>query len=158
MTGSLACSPFHVRFGKFALFRPSEKKKVREELIHDRAWSETDDEQVEFWVNDVKQEFAMKLGEEGETFFVFETSSDVPESLQTSPLVSPALLPKPSPNQGSASSSLQEPDFLDLDIQRRSSRSNSHSTGDIKPSWLMGDPRPQSLRGRSREHDSQAFD
>ena len=25
-TGSLACSPFHVRFGKFSLLRPYEKK------------------------------------------------------------------------------------------------------------------------------------
>ena len=100
----------------------------------------------------------MKLGEEGEAFFVFETSIDVPESLQTSPLVSPALLPKPSPGQESASSSLQEPDFLDLDVQRRSSRSNSHSTSEVKPSWLAGDRRPSSFRGRSREHDLQAFD
>jgi phosphatidate phosphatase LPIN len=27
--GSLACSPFHVRFGKFSLLRPSEKKVRR---------------------------------------------------------------------------------------------------------------------------------
>ena len=26
LLGSLACSPFHVRFGKFSLLRPSEKK------------------------------------------------------------------------------------------------------------------------------------
>jgi len=26
LTGSLACSPFHVRFGKFSLLRPYEKK------------------------------------------------------------------------------------------------------------------------------------
>lgn len=26
IVGSLACSPFHVRFGKFSLLRPSEKK------------------------------------------------------------------------------------------------------------------------------------
>ena len=29
--GTLACSPFHVRFGKFSLLRPSEKK-VRDSL------------------------------------------------------------------------------------------------------------------------------
>ncbi|KAH7027803.1 Lipin/Ned1/Smp2-domain-containing protein [Microdochium trichocladiopsis] len=48
--GTLACSPFHVRFGKFSLLRPYEKK-------------------VEFRVNGEKQEYAMKLGEGGEAFF-----------------------------------------------------------------------------------------
>jgi phosphatidate phosphatase PAH1 len=31
----------------------------------------------------------MKVGETGEAFFVFETESDVPEDLQTSPLSGP---------------------------------------------------------------------
>lgn len=88
--GTLACSPFHVRFGKFSLLRPSEKK-------------------VEFTVNGVKQDYAMKLGDGGEAFFVFETREDVPESLQTSPLVSPASSPT---LEGAAG---QEPDFLDLE-------------------------------------------
>ena len=30
--GSLACSPFHVRFGKFSLLRPYEKKVVHLDL------------------------------------------------------------------------------------------------------------------------------
>lgn len=93
--GSLACSPFHVRFGKFSLLRPSEKK-------------------VEFTVNGQKQDYAMKLGDGGEAFFVFETSDDIPESLQTSPLVSPASSP-PMPAAGSVTGG--EPDFLDLDQQ-----------------------------------------
>ncbi|KAL1953339.1 hypothetical protein VTO42DRAFT_2993 [Malbranchea cinnamomea] len=93
--GTLACSPFHVRFGKFSLLRPYEKK-------------------VEFRVNGVKQDYAMKLGEGGEAFFVFETAEDIPESLQTSPLVSPAASPKPSPEGGQDVRDLQEPDYLDL--------------------------------------------
>jgi phosphatidate phosphatase LPIN len=93
--GSLACSPFHVRFGKFSLLRPSEKK-------------------VEFTVNDVKQDYAMKLGDGGEAFFVFETTDDIPEALQTSPLVSPSSSP-PMPAEGAKLPGLQEPDFLDLD-------------------------------------------
>src|SRR5271154_6715009 len=92
--GTLACSPFHVRFGKFSLLRPFEKK-------------------VEFSVNNVKQNYAMKLGEGGEAFFVFETSDNIPESLQTSPLISPASSP-PLLSDGSSASNLQEPDFLDL--------------------------------------------
>lgn len=93
--GSLACSPFHVRFGKFSLLRPHEKK-------------------VEFKVNDVKQEYAMKLGEGGEAFFVFETSENIPEAMQTSPLVSPASSP-PLAAGSSNASTLGEPDFLELD-------------------------------------------
>ncbi|RFU33248.1 Phosphatidate phosphatase/4-nitrophenylphosphatase, partial [Scytalidium lignicola] len=103
--GSLACSPFHVRFGKFSLLRPYEKK-------------------VEFSVNNVKQDYAMKLGEEGEAFFVFETSDSIPLSMQTSPLVSPATSPSfPAESPGAAS--LSEPDFLDLDPVNGKPRSGS---------------------------------
>jgi len=93
--GSLACSPFHVRFGKFSLLRPSEKK-------------------VEFKVNGAKQNYAMKLGDGGEAFFVFETSNDIPEALQTSPLVSPASSPSVSASDRPPSPSLLEPSFLDI--------------------------------------------
>ncbi|TVY92976.1 Nuclear elongation and deformation protein [Lachnellula willkommii] len=103
--GSLACSPFHVRFGKFSLLRPYEKK-------------------VEFQVNGAKQDYAMKLGEGGEAFFVFETSDNIPEAMQTSPLVSPASSP-PLRAEGSNVSNLSEPDFLDLDTVGRKPRSAS---------------------------------
>lgn len=93
--GTLSCSPFHVRFGKFSLLRPYEKK-------------------VEFKVNGLKQEYSMKLGEGGEAFFVFETTDNIPQSMQTSPLVSPASSPPLQPNR-SSSATLQEPDVLDLD-------------------------------------------
>lgn len=93
---------------------------------------------MEFTVNEAKQNFAMKLGEGGEAFFVFETSNEVPESLQTSPLVSPALRPKSSPGQDSVASSLQEPDYLDLDVQNRPSRSFSQSRADAELGWLAG--------------------
>ena len=92
---SLACSPFHVRFGKFSLLRPSDKK-------------------VEFKVNGIKQEYSMKLGEGGEAFFVFETTDNIPESLQTSPLVSPVSSP---PFDADPSAlDLQEPEPLELDL------------------------------------------
>ncbi|KAK2875623.1 hypothetical protein FQN49_001560 [Arthroderma sp. PD_2] len=93
--GSLACSPFHVRFGKFSLLRPYEKK-------------------VEFSVNGVKQNYAMKLGEGGEAFFVFETTADIPEDLQTSPVISPAASPQQSPDEINNTFTLQEPEYLDL--------------------------------------------
>ncbi|KAF2677782.1 LNS2-domain-containing protein [Lentithecium fluviatile CBS 122367] len=76
--GTLACSPFHVRFGKYQILRPSDKK-------------------VQFTVNDVKQDYAMKLGEGGEAFFVFETSAAIPAEMQTSPLASPASSPEQKP-------------------------------------------------------------
>ncbi|KAI0837115.1 LNS2-domain-containing protein [Hypoxylon sp. FL0890] len=106
--GTLCCSPFHVRFGKFSLLRPYEKK-------------------VEFRVNGVKQDYAMKLGEGGEAFFVFETSDTIPQSLQTSPLSSPASSPPLGPDRSYSSNDLQEPDFLQLDGDTRNSRSMSMS-------------------------------
>lgn len=91
--GTLSCSPFHVRFGKFSLLRPYEKK-------------------VEFRVNGVKQDYSMKLGEGGEAFFVFETTDTIPQSLQTSPLVSPASSPQFHAQQNAPS--LPEPELLEL--------------------------------------------
>ncbi|CAG8684015.1 13404_t:CDS:2, partial [Dentiscutata heterogama] len=82
--GDLACSPFHVRFGKLSVLRPQEKK-------------------VEMTVNGKVVDFPMKIGEAGEAFFVFETDKVVPEEFQTSPLTGPT--------QPTLS---EEPDFLDL--------------------------------------------
>ena len=56
----------------------------------------------------------MKLGEGGEAFFVFETSDEIPASLQTSPIVSPATSPPGLVVQDVSSTILQEPEFLDL--------------------------------------------
>lgn len=70
---------------------------------------------MEFKVNNVKQHHAMKLGEAGEAFFVFETWDDIPESLQTSPVISPAASPHSLSQQDVvAPPTLQEPEFLDL--------------------------------------------
>ncbi|RUS34490.1 Lipin/Ned1/Smp2-domain-containing protein [Jimgerdemannia flammicorona] len=69
-TGELACSPFHVRFGKLSTLLPQEKK-------------------VEIQVNGEHIDFPMKLGDAGEAFFVFETEQEVPEEFQTSPLAGP---------------------------------------------------------------------
>jgi len=51
------------------------------------------DDKVEFRVNGEKVDFAMKLGEGGEAFFVFQTEGDIPEDMQTSPIVSPVQSP-----------------------------------------------------------------
>ncbi|KAK9460907.1 Lipin/Ned1/Smp2-domain-containing protein [Lipomyces oligophaga] len=125
--GELACSPFHIRFGKFALLQPSQKK-------------------VEFSVNERKVNFAMKLGEGGEAFFVFETDLDVPSDLLTSPVLSPSISASSSPSAVSSNpGSLQEPEYLDLSggsskspdlpssisIIRKSSSSSDVSSGDV---------------------------
>jgi phosphatidate phosphatase LPIN len=94
--GSLACSPFHVRFGKYQILRPSDKK-------------------VEFRVNGELQDYAMKLGEGGEAFFVFETSAAIPAELQTSPIASPASSPEQRPIELPSEEAFDEPEPLDLD-------------------------------------------
>lgn len=115
--GTLACSPFHVRFGKFSLLRPYEKR-------------------VEFKVNGVKRDYPMKLGEGGEAFFVFETTNSIPEALQTSPLVSPTTSPDIGPRTpGGEAPTLAEPDLLELeshtDSPGKKSREQSKFEGGI---------------------------
>ena len=65
-------------------------------------------------MNDVKQSHAMKLGEGGEAFFVFETADDIPRSLQTSPVVSPIASPRGLEVDTVSPPTLLEPDYLDL--------------------------------------------
>lgn len=115
----MACSPFHVRFGKLSVLRPVDKKVspsptgtptlelgARYGLGPQRS-CHSDPEpaarvaranpsflgpptvQVRITVNDEAVPFFMKVGETGEAFFVFETDADVPEELQTSPLAGP---------------------------------------------------------------------
>jgi phosphatidate phosphatase LPIN len=134
--GSLACSPFHIRFGKFSLLRPSEKK-------------------VEFKINGEKQEYPMKLGEGGEAFFVFETMESIPEALQTSPLVSPVTSPVLRPS-APVTPALQEPDPFELEGEGKSIPSldgspdkraaRSKSTGDTMA--VPSPPRAKSDSGR----------
>lgn len=101
--GSLHCSPWHVRFGKFQIFKPLEKK-------------------IDLFVNDTKTALPMKLGEGGEAFFVFETDqNDVSLSVVTSPIVSASSSPAASP-QFSPRSSVSDPrDMEDLDLNAISS-------------------------------------
>lgn len=70
-TGRLTCSPFHVRFGKLQVLRPSEKK-------------------VDLEVNGKPIDgVSMKIGLAGETFFVLPVDGPVPSEYQTSPLPAP---------------------------------------------------------------------
>jgi phosphatidate phosphatase LPIN len=85
------------------------------------------EKKVEFKVNGIKQEYAMKLGEGGEAFFVFETTDEIPASLQTSPLVSPAASPR-AQSEPDLPPSLQEPDYLDLDKEHGDALSEGAKT------------------------------
>ncbi|KAF8969328.1 Lipin/Ned1/Smp2-domain-containing protein [Flammula alnicola] len=76
----LVCSPFHVRFGKWQVLRPGEKK-------------------VNVSVNGNPIPFSMKIGEAGEAFFVFETEDDVPADLITSPILQPTIPGQEPPKQ-----------------------------------------------------------
>ncbi|MBW0482408.1 hypothetical protein O181_022123 [Austropuccinia psidii MF-1] len=148
----LACSPWHVRFGKLSVLRPVERK-------------------VRILINGQPAPFSMKIGETGEAFFVFETDVDnLPDELQTSPLVSPVLKSTDTPSTDSqASTAHQEfslvPDFDDLgerqlqsnkqkwDLQKDTSLQHSHSSSFDQSS---SDP-IQSLSHLALHSDQKAF-
>lgn len=70
--GSLQCSPFHVRFGKMGVLRSREKV-------------------VDIEINGEPVDLHMKLGDNGEAFFVQEMDNDqevIPYHLATSPILS----------------------------------------------------------------------
>ncbi|KAF7247888.1 Phosphatidate phosphatase LPIN1 [Varanus komodoensis] len=70
--GTLQCSPFHVRFGKMGVLRSKEKV-------------------VDIEINGESVDLHMKLGDNGEAFFVEETEGDqeaIPYHLATSPIIS----------------------------------------------------------------------
>ncbi|KPI38937.1 Nuclear elongation and deformation protein 1 [Cyphellophora attinorum] len=117
--GTLACSPFHVRFGKFSLLRPSERR-------------------VEFKVNGVRQDYDMKLGDGGEAFFVFETAGDIPEALQTSPLSSPETSPVTVTADTEGETPLTEPTPLDLGDEKTLGSSDGRSIPTIQNNDVAG--------------------
>ncbi|XP_008583976.1 PREDICTED: phosphatidate phosphatase LPIN1, partial [Galeopterus variegatus] len=70
--GNLQCSPFHVRFGKMGVLRSREKV-------------------VDIAINGESVDLHMKLGDNGEAFFVQEADNDqevIPMYLATSPILS----------------------------------------------------------------------
>ncbi|XP_010017866.1 PREDICTED: phosphatidate phosphatase LPIN1 isoform X1 [Nestor notabilis] len=70
--GDLQCSPFHVRFGKMGVLRSREKV-------------------VDIEINGEAVDLHMKLGDNGEAFFVQEMDNDqevIPHHLSTSPIMS----------------------------------------------------------------------
>ncbi|KAF8507837.1 LNS2-domain-containing protein [Hysterangium stoloniferum] len=132
----LVCSPFHVRFGKWQVLRPGEKK-------------------VNVLVNGHPIPFDMKIGDAGEAFFVFETDEDVPEELITSPLLKPADAGQPDNRDVSAPEGFPvkvdkeevqhaEPEFLDLDASEHLDKQASmlHATSDTTQPSVLSTTRP----------------
>lgn len=76
----------------------------------------------------------MKLGEGGEAFFVFETSDQIPESLQTSPVISPTASPHNVIQHPTSTPSLQEPEYLDINTDVSRSTSSELAIGGSKAS------------------------
>ncbi|KAM9495956.1 phosphatidate phosphatase LPIN1 isoform 2-T2 [Clarias gariepinus] len=82
--GSLQCSPFHVRFGKMGVLRSREKV-------------------VDIEVNGESVSLQMKLGENGEAFFITETEDNqeaLPPYLATSPIPPPSPIQTLGPESG----------------------------------------------------------
>lgn len=89
----------------------------------------------------------MKLGEGGEAFFVFETTENIPASLQTSPPVSPEVSPKAHPTEATPSIDLPEPEPLDLAREGTRTRGNTLNgavfPSDLRASSGLGDVTPR---------------
>ncbi|KAI9254582.1 Lipin/Ned1/Smp2-domain-containing protein [Phascolomyces articulosus] len=100
--GELACSPFHVRFGKLSLLMPQEKK-------------------VEIEINNEVIPYMMKLGEAGEAFFVFETEHEVPEEFQTSPIIQAEEETKED----------EEPPYLDIGESKNPAKDQEVTSDDV---------------------------
>ncbi|RLV96097.1 Phosphatidic acid phosphohydrolase 1 [Spathaspora sp. JA1] len=89
--GTFHTSPWHIRFGKFQMLKPSQKK-------------------VDLYVNNKKTNLPMKLGDGGEAFFVFELDQDKRNLLSKSVLTSPVISPVSSRSSSIAGSPLSSPD------------------------------------------------
>ncbi|QID87302.1 phosphatidate phosphatase pah1 [Saccharomyces pastorianus] len=128
--GRLSCSPFHVRFGKFQILKPSQKK-------------------VQVFINEKLSNMPMKLSDSGEAYFVFEMGDqvrDVPEELLVSPVMSATSSPPQSPETSMMEAGtecdgegegedkkqekkvLEEPDFLDINETGKSTVKNDETT------------------------------
>ncbi|PFH51330.1 hypothetical protein AMATHDRAFT_59413 [Amanita thiersii Skay4041] len=142
----LACSPFHVRFGKWQVLRPSDKR-------------------VNVSVNGNPIPYHMKIGEAGEAFFVFETDENVPDDLITSPILKPtgevdendAAVDSKDTGGTSQDNGLDlepgrhrlrvtsEPEFLDLDALPTSVSDKTPKPLHKKPAYTRSQPSTSSI-------------
>ncbi|XP_057712476.1 phosphatidate phosphatase LPIN2 isoform X2 [Corythoichthys intestinalis] len=122
--GTYQCSPFHVRFGKLGVLRSKEKV-------------------IDIEVNGEPVELQMKLGDNGEAFFVQETEQQnlVPAHLATSPIPTESHLFWISEVEGRPSKGLEDDDQEDspapasVSTKKKKRRRKKHK----------GDPRREEL-------------
>ncbi|KAM9482476.1 phosphatidate phosphatase LPIN2 isoform 1-T2 [Clarias gariepinus] len=125
--GSLLCSPFHVRFGKLGVLRSKEKV-------------------VDIEINGEPVDLHMKLGDNGEAFFVEENESleaEVPAHLCTSPIpmeVPEILEVTESPSSTTSSSSNRR-----KKRRKKRSRSDAHVHEDVSSSEEERETREQDI-------------
>ncbi|VDB89890.1 unnamed protein product [Peniophora sp. CBMAI 1063] len=140
----LACSPFHVRFGKWQVLRPAEKK-------------------VKVLVNGKPIPFNMKIGEAGEAFFVFETEGEIPENLITSPILAPYSPPGSTTDLPNTTTGRfgaredgampeQEPEFLDLNAPQTTDAAEADALrGASGPEYIVEDTGSDDLLSRTAD-------
>ena len=95
----------------------------------------------------------MKLGEGGEAFFVFETFAQVPEQLQTSPLVSPVSSPPTRPSSSSSDNLTADLEPLDLNSPtgKPTQINRRRTSGGTTAPLLSPDRRAQSDFGQASQ-------
>uniref|UniRef100_A0A8C6L217 phosphatidate phosphatase n=1 Tax=Nothobranchius furzeri TaxID=105023 RepID=A0A8C6L217_NOTFU len=109
--GTFQCSPFHVRFGKLGVLRSREKV-------------------IDIEVNGEPVELHMKLGDNGEAFFVQETGPNteiIPAHLVTSPIPSEEVLIRSREARCGGSTETCQP--LDPDLESANTQLCSTSAG-----------------------------
>ncbi|KAI6152489.1 LNS2-domain-containing protein [Pisolithus tinctorius] len=136
----LACSPFHVRFGKLQVLRPADKK-------------------VNVSVNGNPIPFSMKIGDAGEAFFVFETEEDIPEDLVTSPLLTAtSTTPQKDIPPVALDPDIPEPEFLDLDATSSEQAASHRQRVRSVPEPAQSDDVPVPAEGEGAAPDVQYKD
>ena len=131
--GSYRSTPWHVRFGKFQVFRSSRKP-------------------VKIFVNDQEAPFQMKLGSEGAAYFVQESDEPVDNAdYITSPLGSPLSSPEMSPQPSPRSQPDETISAFDLEAADPSSSAEPpkarRSMSDGELAKLLDEPEPRSHSG-----------
>ncbi|TPX73139.1 phosphatidate phosphatase [Chytriomyces confervae] len=126
--GELACSPFHVRFGKLVLLRPTEKKVV-------------------ITVNETAVDIPMKVGEAGEAFFVVELDEleHAPSEYATSPIIKAATLFAEMPTENFDLGEASEPKQIDTDNNNFPGGTDAAEGKDIEDSGATTDTRKANM-------------
>ncbi|XP_061569956.1 phosphatidate phosphatase LPIN2-like isoform X2 [Cololabis saira] len=146
--GTFHCSPFHVRFGKLGVLRSREKV-------------------IDIEINGEPVELHMKLGDNGEAFFVQETekyNEVVPAHLVTSPLPTEEVLTRTRESRCGASAGTNQPPVPgdaasgNLHIcsnsagKKKKRRKKKHKTEPRKEEQMGGEPELCDMSSDEEQH------